>query len=64
MANGLTNILVLFYLIQVLHGSLIDVGLVTGVAALALIPSQAVWGKLVDSTGRCKPFLVFGFIGF
>ena len=63
-ANGLTNILVLFYLIQVLHGSLIDVGLVTGVSALALIPSQAVWGRLVDSTGRCKPFLVFGFVGF
>ncbi len=63
-ANGLTNILVLFYLLDVLHGSLLDVGLVTGVAALALIPSQAVWGRLVDSTGRCKPFLVFGFIGF
>jgi len=63
-ANGLTNILVLFYLIEVLHGSLIDVGLVTGVAALALIPSQAFWGRLVDSTGKCKPFLVFGFVGF
>ena len=63
-ANGLTNILVLFYLIQVLRGSLIDVGLVTGVAALALIPSQAIWGRLVDSTGKCKPFLLFGFIGF
>ena len=63
-ANGLTNILVLFYLIQVLHGSLIDIGLVTGVAALALIPSQAVWGRLVDTTGRCKPFLIFGFVGF
>jgi predicted MFS family arabinose efflux permease len=63
-ANGLTNILVLFYLIQVIHGNLLDVGLVTGVSALALIPSQAVWGRLVDSTGRCKPFLVFGFLGF
>ena len=63
-ANGLTNILILFYLLQTLHGSLLDVGLVTGVAALALIPSQAVWGRMVDSTGRCKPFLVFGFLGF
>ena len=63
-ANGLTNILVLFYLLQVLHGSLLDVGLVTGIAALALIPSQAIWGRLVDSIGRCKPFLVFGFVGF
>ena len=63
-ANGLTNILVLFYLLQVLHGSLLDVGLITSAAALALIPSQAIWGRLVDSTGRCKPFLVFGFIGF
>ena len=63
-ANGLTNLLVLFYLLQVLHGSLIDVGLVTGISAFALVPSQAIWGKLVDSAGRCKPFLVFGFIGF
>jgi len=63
-ANGLTNILILFYLLQTIHGSLLDVGLVTGVAALALIPSQALWGRLVDSTGRCKPFLVFGFVGF
>ena len=62
-ANGLTNILILFFLLQNLHGSLLDVGLVTGMAALALIPSQMVWGKLVDSVGRCKPFLVVGFIG-
>ncbi len=62
-ANGLTNILVLFFLLQQLHGTLIDVGLVTGAAALALIPSQMVWGRMVDSVGRCKPFLVLGFIG-
>jgi len=37
---------------------------VTGISAFALVPSQAIWGRLVDSTGRCKPFLVFGFIGF
>jgi len=62
-ANGLTNILVLFFLIQSLHGTLLDVGLVTGIAALALVPSQVVWGRLVDSISRCKPFLVVGFIG-
>jgi predicted MFS family arabinose efflux permease len=62
-ANGLTNILVLFFLLANLHGSLLDVGLVTGAAAFALIPSQMVWGRLVDSIGRCKPFLVFGFVG-
>jgi predicted MFS family arabinose efflux permease len=62
-ANGLTNILVLFFLLVNLHGSLLDVGLVTGVAALVLVPSQIVWGKLIDSVGRCKPFLVFGFVG-
>ena len=62
-ANGLVNILVLFFLLQDLHGGLIDLGLVTGVAALALIPSQVVWGRLVDSVGRCKPFLIIGFVG-
>jgi MFS family permease len=62
-ANGLTNLLVLFYLLSGLHGNLLDVGLVTGVAALALIPSQILWGKLIDSVGRCKPFLVAGFVG-
>lgn len=62
-ANGLTTILILFYLLVNLHGTLLDVGLVTGTAALALIPSQVVWGRLIDGIGRCKPFLVFGFLG-
>jgi predicted MFS family arabinose efflux permease len=62
-ANGLSNILILFYLLTYLHGSLLDVGLVTGMAALALIPSQMIWGRLIDSIGRCKPFLAFGFVG-
>jgi MFS family permease len=62
-ANGLASILVLFFLISDLHGGLLDIGLVAGVSALALIPSQMLWGRLIDSTGRCKPFLVLGFVG-
>jgi len=62
-ANGLTSILVLFFLLSALHGGLFDVGLVAGLSALALIPSQMLWGRLVDGAGRCKPFLVFGFVG-
>jgi MFS family permease len=62
-ANGLTGIIILFFLLTNLHGTLIDVGLVTGVGALALIPSQILWGKMIDSVGKCKPFLVLGFIG-
>ncbi len=62
-ANGLSSILVLFFLISDLHGGLLDIGLVAGVSALALIPSQMLWGRLTDSTGRCKPFLVLGFVG-
>lgn len=62
-ANGLATILVLFFLLTGLHGSLLDVGLVTGVSALALIPSQMVWGKLIDGAGKCKPFLTVGFVG-
>jgi predicted MFS family arabinose efflux permease len=62
-ANGLSSILVLFFLLSNLHGGLLDIGLVAGVSALALIPSQMLWGWLIDGTGRCKPFLVFGFMG-
>jgi predicted MFS family arabinose efflux permease len=62
-ANGLASILVLFFLISDLHGGLFDVGLVAGVSALALIPSQVLWGRLTDSAGRCKPFLLLGFVG-
>ena len=62
-ANGLTTILVLFFLLANLHGTLLDVGLVTGVGALAQIPSQIFWGRLIDNAGRCRPFLVFGFLG-
>lgn len=62
-ANGLSTILVLLFLLSNLHGSLLDVGVLAGVGALALIPSQMVWGRLVDEVGRCKPFLVLGFVG-
>jgi len=62
-ANGLSSILVLIFLISSLRGSLLDVGLVAGISALALIPSQMVWGRLIDNYGRCKPFLVLGFTG-
>jgi predicted MFS family arabinose efflux permease len=62
-ANGLASILVLFFLISNLHGGLFDIGLVAGVSALALIPSQVLWGRLTDSAGRCKPFLLLGFVG-
>jgi predicted MFS family arabinose efflux permease len=62
-ANGLSSILILFFLLSDLQGGLIDVGLVAGVSALALIPSQMLWGRLIDSVGRCKPFLVLGFVG-
>ena len=62
-ANGLASILVLFFLISNLHGGLFDIGLVAGVSALALIPSQVLWGRLTDSVGRCKPFLLIGFVG-
>jgi predicted MFS family arabinose efflux permease len=62
-ANGLASILVLFFLISDLHGGLFDIGLVAGVSALALIPSQVLWGRLTDSAGRCKPFLLLGFVG-
>jgi MFS family permease len=62
-ANGLSSILVLFFLLSDLHGGLLDVGIVAGVSALALIPSQMLWGWLIDGTGRCKPFLVLGFMG-
>ncbi len=62
-ANGLASILILFFLISDLRGGLLDVGLVAALSALALIPSQMVWGRLIDDTGRCKPFLVMGFAG-
>jgi predicted MFS family arabinose efflux permease len=62
-ANGLSSILVLLFLLSVLKGGLLDVGLVAGLSALALIPSQMLWGRLIDSSGRCKPFLVLGFVG-
>jgi predicted MFS family arabinose efflux permease len=62
-ANGLTTILVLFFLLANLHGTLLDVGLVTGVTALALIPSQMIWGRMIDGTGMVKPFLILGFLG-
>jgi MFS family permease len=62
-ANGLASILVLIFLISNLRGSLLDVGLVAGLSALALVPSQIMWGRLIDNVGRCKPFLVLGFLG-
>lgn len=62
-ANGLATILVLLFVITGLRGGVLEVGLVAGVSALALIPSQMLWGRLIDGAGKIKPFLVLGFVG-
>jgi predicted MFS family arabinose efflux permease len=60
-ANGLSSILLLVFLVTGLHGGLLEIGLLAGLSALALIPSQMFWGWLIDKTSRCKPFLVLSF---
>lgn len=64
LTSGLTVTLMPLFVVQVMGGSVADVGWVTSLTALAGVPGSILWGNLSDRLGRRRPFLLFGFLGF
>jgi len=64
LGSGLTGTLLPLFVVQVLGGSVADVGLVTSLAALVSVPASIWWGNLSDRLRRRRPFILLGFLGF
>ena len=61
-AIGLSNLLIVLFLVTSLKGDVLEVGLLAGVTSLVLMPSMMFWGWVTDRVRRFRPFLVFSFI--
>jgi len=64
LGSGLTTTLMPLFVVQVIGGSVADVGRVTSLTALAGVPGSILWGNLSDRLGHRRPFLLLGFLGF
>jgi MFS family permease len=61
---GLTATLLPLFVVQVLGGSVIDVGYVAALGPLVGVPASVFWGNVSDRMHRRRPFLILGFLGF
>ncbi len=64
LGGGLTATLLPLFVVQVVGGTVADVGQVTSLMALVSVPASILWGNLSDQLGRRRPFLLLGFLGF
>lgn len=64
LGGGLIASLTPLFVVQVLHGSLADVGWVASLTSLASAPASIIWGNLSDRVQRRLPFMLTGLIGF
>ena len=63
MAFGLLSIFLPLYVVNALHGSLMDVGVMVAVANFAAVPFAFFWGYLCDRTRRYRLFILVSFLG-
>ncbi|MDQ1280574.1 MAG: hypothetical protein QG670_1837 [Thermoproteota archaeon] len=61
-AFGIFSALSPLYLVEVLGGSLFDLGVMTAIATLLGIPISIFFGQLPDRYGRTKPFILVAFL--
>jgi MFS family permease len=62
MAFGLISVFIPLYVVLQLHGSLVDLGIMTAVALFCGIPASFFWGYICDKTRRYKIYLLLSFI--
>jgi len=63
MAFGLLSIFLPLYVVNALHGSLMDVGVMVAVANFVAVPFSFFWGYLCDRTRRYRLFILVSFVG-
>jgi MFS family permease len=61
---GLIGSLLPLFVVQVVGGTVADVGRISSLTALAGIPAAILWGNLSDHLGRRRPFLLLGLAGY
>jgi MFS family permease len=64
MALGMTTSLLPLFVVQVVGGTVADVGYVTALSGLVGVPGSIFWGNLSCKMHRRRPFLLLGFAGF
>ncbi len=64
MAFGLLSVFIPLYVVSVtgLHGSLIELGIMTSAALFAGIPASYFWGYICDKTRRFKAYILLSFL--
>ena len=61
---GLTSTLLPLFVVQVIGGTVADVGVVAALGPLVGVPAAVFWGNLSDRQRRRRPFLILGFLGY
>jgi len=61
MAFGLLSVFLPLYVISI-HGSLLDIGIMTSVALFLAIPASFFWGYICDKTRRYKRYILISFL--
>ena len=62
MAFGLISIFIPLYIVLQLHGSLVELGIMTAAALFCGIPASFFWGWVCDRTRRYKIYILLSFI--
>jgi len=61
-AFGIFSVLSPLYLVEILGGSLFDLGVMISISTLFGIPASILFGRLPDRFGRTKPFILAAFL--
>lgn len=62
MAFGLISVFIPLYVVLQLHGSLVELGIMTSLALFCGIPASFFWGYICDKTRRYKIYILLSFI--
>lgn len=63
LSEGLSSLLIPFFVKDVLKGDLGTVGLILSLTSVAAVPASTAWGTLSDRLHKRKGLMVFGFAG-
>lgn len=61
-AFGILSVLIPLYIVDEIGGSLLDLGVMTSVTTLILIPTSIYLGKFPDKYRRSKPFIIISYL--